>query len=599
MFPTSTLLLGLAALTLGHAAPTLQVSCSVSFGASQSRVHPAKSYFCRDPVQNTQTQLDSGVYEIFSAATRGKLQSSSEYPDEPRVFVPNHDEYLGDPRKFGLWKLEWLPHTGLYTISNVGLGKFAFVDAQDQVAVGRSYPQSFIISPENDNFIIGTYDDNKLWSVTGTSMSLAGGDVGGNHVSDLVLVGGGYFRSEDRWGCVLGAFEENARRGTWDLELASEIEGADAVHVASRGRSVEPGAERRRVAATSTTNYGVLRTGTPSPAPLRVIDPSSHKRRSPLHDRRVRRNTYRTPTTIAHPPPRISPPRRESLIHPALPNPFHCLSLPPDLDIVINFISSYPERWPERQPSVLPNLFSGSRVRPLGGMRLAVKGISCNRSTGSPPSISTPPPALRRHSLPPHPNGAALGHSSLISLYLHGCVDRIHLGSGILVGAWSVRLGGTRDGWLVLARESRQTAVFVSGGFTSSVRFYRVFPPCPSSSSPTPGSAGILPGLLRLGLNGYMPKPFVDIPPIATTFPFLPARAPPPLAVDLNSFTPPAVLQLFAVMWRANPIRTQSLCAPLISLQLGESLDSSTMGSQYTFWGYMSSIGWSAVGGGM
>jgi hypothetical protein len=41
-----------------------------------------------------------------------------------------------------------------------------------------------------------------------------------------ILVGGGYVRTEDRWGCVLGAFEENARQGTCDLErLASEIEG--------------------------------------------------------------------------------------------------------------------------------------------------------------------------------------------------------------------------------------------------------------------------------------------------------------------------------------------------------------------------------------
>ncbi|KAJ7275916.1 hypothetical protein C8J57DRAFT_1224058 [Mycena rebaudengoi] len=144
MFP-STLLLGLAVLTLGHAAPpSLQASCSV---------HPAKSYL-RDLVQNTQTQLDSGVYKIFSAATRGQLQSSSEYPDELRVFVPN-SEYTGNPGKFGL--------TSILNGCNC---------TQDQVAVGRSYPQSFIISPENDNFIIGTYNDNKLWSVTGASISL-------------------------------------------------------------------------------------------------------------------------------------------------------------------------------------------------------------------------------------------------------------------------------------------------------------------------------------------------------------------------------------------------------------------------------------------
>ncbi|KAJ7275915.1 hypothetical protein C8J57DRAFT_1714385 [Mycena rebaudengoi] len=196
-------------------------------------------------------------------------------------------------------------------------------------------------------------------------------------------------------------------------------------------------------------------------------------------------------------------------------------------------------------------------------------------------------------------NGAALGTPSLISFYLHGCVDRIPMGSGILV--WELESSFGRDpiGDGIPPSLPAVPELFLAH---TGICWYSTRLAAPRLEWKA-GLGNILPLATTRSLRAHLQSPLqfsrqngslIDHRGSLQSQSFLHGLfLTSQWSSILSSFSSTGADFHHPSCACANPIRTQSLPPLLISFQLGnESLDSSTMGSQCMFGGYMSSIGW-------
>ncbi|KAJ6615144.1 hypothetical protein B0H10DRAFT_87040 [Mycena sp. CBHHK59/15] len=145
------LALGLCALALTHAAPSLQmsmVSCSVNVETSQA--------------VGVQPDITPGYYQIYNAVPQlGLLRS---YKAGEPIFVSATREW---PGPFGNWEVK---KVGDYqTIRNVGLdANIRGRNGDGDLTTGSGPGQPFVIEPAyGDFYVVRDPADNKVWTTDG------------------------------------------------------------------------------------------------------------------------------------------------------------------------------------------------------------------------------------------------------------------------------------------------------------------------------------------------------------------------------------------------------------------------------------------------
>ncbi|KAJ6501783.1 hypothetical protein DFH09DRAFT_1202571 [Mycena vulgaris] len=139
------LALGLAALTLVHAAPAQQVPVvSFSVDIKMSVDTPKFNEF------NAFNGIEQGLYFITNVDSGAMLRS---LPDGPIIAIPSTGDNID---LFWMWQVERAGGSDEFKISNFATKKPAVVDRRGQIVSGESSDHgSFTITPgEKDTFIV-------------------------------------------------------------------------------------------------------------------------------------------------------------------------------------------------------------------------------------------------------------------------------------------------------------------------------------------------------------------------------------------------------------------------------------------------------------